>query len=229
MPYIKFNDDPLAKRVSAAFANLCASLPAKKMLRVIDKCFIVFNQSKKEASFCELENMIYPVDTQLSINFEICAGETLSLFDNALEDILITYVEPSTDFPENHPLGKDTEFIEATGTGPSGYPGYYILANDRNYARGILLYVKYPALDKNGLDILPADHECEITVTNRDLTSHTMPMYEFFAHFANPETRAANSLINKIEMTNNNADFSIIVTGLIIYTKSNTDPSDCAC
>ena len=77
MPYVKYNNDPIARRTSKAFANLCTTVPAKKGLRLIDGCFTIFDGSNKEASFCALQNMLYPVDNSLSINFEVCAGETL--------------------------------------------------------------------------------------------------------------------------------------------------------
>ena len=92
-----------------------------------------------------------------------------------------------------------------------------------------MLYVKYPMTDSDGSDILPADSECQLKITNRNLDEFIMPLSDFFAHFVNPETRGADSLINKIEVVNPNIKFSVKVKGLIIYTKSNSDPSDCAC
>jgi hypothetical protein len=230
MAYIKYNDDPLAKRVSDAFANLCSTLPTKRALRLVDKCFSIFNGSQKETNFCELSNFAYPVDSSLAIDFEVCAGETLSVYDNDTDSV-IPY-QPSgnpSGNPSNYPFGNGLEFIEASGSDPSGTPYYYVIQNDRNYARGCMLYIKYPMKDKNGDDILPADYECQLKITNRNLDEFTMPLHEFFAHFANPETRGADSLINKLEIYNPNADFSIKVTGVVIYAKSNTDPNDCAC
>ena len=222
MPYITYKDDPLAKRVSAAYADLCSKFPHKKFLKLVDRCFSIFNGSKKEATFCELEEFIYPVDGQLSINFEVCANETLSIFDNGLDDIS-SYTASGT--PANYPLGADSEYIDSVGNGTV----FYLTANDRNYARGCILYVTYPSLDKNGDDVLPADNECKLILTNRTLETYTVSLHQFFAHFSNPETRGADSLINKIEIFNPNDNFSIKVTGLIVYVKSNEDPSDCAC
>ena len=226
MSYIKYNDDPLARRVSDAFANLCAGDPTKKALKLFDRCFSIFNGAKKESSFCELENFIYPVDSSLSIDFEVCGAETLVVYDNATDSI------PSfgpSGTPSNYPLGEGLEYIPNDSTDPSNTPTYHVIQNDKNYVRGCILYVKYPVKDKLGDDTLPADHECKIKFTNRLNEEFEVPLHQFFAHFANPETRDANSLINKIEITNPNANFSIKVTGLIIYTKSNNDPSDCAC
>jgi hypothetical protein len=226
MPYIKYNDDPLSRRVSDAFANLCSSIPVKKSLRLIDKCFSIFNGSQKEVSFCELSAFGYPVDSSLAIDFEVCADETLSVYDNNTDGIL-SFTPSGT--PSNYPFGSDGEYVEMNVDDPSSSPYYYVVESDRNYARGCILYVKYPLKDKLGNDLLPADQECQIVITNRSLDTFTMPLHEFFAHFANPETRGADSLINKIEIHNPNANFSIKVKGLVIYSKSNSDPENCAC
>lgn len=226
MSYIKYNDDPLARRVSDAFANLCAGDPTKKVLKLLDRCFSIFNGAKKESSFCELENFIYPVDSSLSIDFEVCAGETLVVYDNSTDTVLP--LDPSNT-PSNYPLGESDEYIPNDSIDPSNTPTYHVIPNDRNYVRGCILYVKYPVKNKLGDDILPADYECKINFTNRLNEEFTIPLHQFFAHFANPETRDANSLINKIEIVNPNSNYSIKVTGMIVYTKSNNDPSDCAC
>jgi hypothetical protein len=226
MSYIKYNDDPLSKRVSDAFANLCSSIPTKKALRFVDKCFGIFNGSQREVNFCDLSKFIYPVDSSLSIDFEVCGEETLSVFNNNTDEI-VSY-SPSGE-PVNYPFGQSSEYVESAGIGPSGDPYYYVTENDRNYARGCLLYVEYPIKDKLGDDIFPADKECQVVVTDRNLVSFTMPLHEFFAHFVNPETRGADSLINRIEVHNPNANFSVKVKGLVIYSKSNSDPNNCAC
>jgi hypothetical protein len=226
MSYIKYNDDPLAKRVSDAFANLCSSVPVKKALRFVDKCFGIFNGSQREVNFCELSKFIYPVDSSLSIDFEVCAEETLSIFDNNTDEIL--QYSPSG-MPVGYPFGNGEEYVENSQPDPSGTPYYYVVESDRNYARGCLLYIEYPVKNKLGDDVLPADQECHVIVTNRAFESFTIPLHEFFAHFANPETRGANSLINKIEIYNPNTNFSIKVKGLVIYSKSNSDPANCAC
>jgi len=226
MSYIKYNDDPLSKRVSDAFANLCSSIPVKKALRLVDKCFGIFNGSQREVNFCEMSKLMYPVDSSLSIDFEVCAEETLSIFDNNT-DAIISYAPSGS--PSGYPFGQAGEYVESGGADPSGTPYYYVIESDRNYARGCLLYVEYPSKNKLGDDILPADHECQIIITNRDLTNFSIPLHEFFAHLVNPETRGADSLINKIEIYNPNSNFSIKIKGLVIYTKSNSDPSNCAC
>jgi len=169
--------------------------------------------------------LLYPVDSQQLIDFEICAGETLLIFDNQLDNIPPTQIGTTT---INYPLGGfDSEYFEALGT--TGFEYYYVLANDRNYARGVVLYPMYPQSDKNGASINPANKSCEIVMTDRALNSITLPLSEVFSHFSNPETQNANKLINKIEIHNPNLNFSIKVKGLVVYVKSNSDPNDCAC
>jgi len=83
-----------------------------------------------------------------------------------------------------------------------------------------------------GEEIIPANMTSKILLgafNNGAASSITLPVSQFFSHFSNPETLNANNLINKIEITNPNPNFSIKVSGLIVYVKSNNDPNDCAC
>lgn len=224
MSYIKFQDDPIAQRFNSSYANLCSSSNTKKIVKLLDKCFTIINGSKTEASFCDFGDLVYPADGHMMIDFEVCAGETLSIYNNQLEDILAS--SPSGT-PLNYPLGADGEYMQAED--PSGTPKYYLLDNERTYARGCILAIYYPAADKNGNDILPANKTVELDLTNRLGVTSSFPLADSFLHFANAETRNANSLINKIEITNPNQTFSIKVRGMVIYVRSNSDPSDCAC
>lgn len=236
MTYIQYNDDPLKKRTSTAFANLCASQTSgKKSLRLVDKCFMVFDQAKTDATYCALQDFAYPVDNQNQINFEVCAGETLQLFDNQLDEV--QPLEQPANTTENYPLGNGTEYIKPIGSsGASSIPTYYLLSSMKNYARGILLSVTYASIDSDGNDTLDEDTNCTLTITcmkddglgNYVEQVNTMPLDSFFAHFSNPLTRSAVKLINKIELTNNTGSCAT-VTGLILYTKSNIGVSDCAC
>lgn len=222
--YIKFQDDPVAKRFNNAYANLCDGDPTKETLKLVNQCFSIFKKSQTIASFCDLSDFIYPVDGHQLIDFEVCAGETLSIFDNQTDLILPT--DPNGLVP-NYPLGKPGEYIPISDN--YGNPAYFILPNDRNYVRGCILYVRYPISDKNGDEVLPSDGSCLIKVTDRQLTEMSMPLQQFYSHFANPSARDANKLINKLDIVNPNPTFSIKVSGLIVYVKSNDDPSDCAC
>lgn len=239
MPYINFQDDPIPQRVNNSFANLCASDSSKKVLKILDKCFIIINKGKTEAKFCDLEKLLYPVDSHLLIDFEVCAEETLSVYDNSLEDILSS--SPSTQ-PIYYPLGTGTEYMIPAGysnpssgpssspsSSPSSLPYYFILPADRNYVRGCILYIDYPVLDKDGFDVLPADQSCTIKLVDQELNESTYPVNTFFSHLGNPATRNATKLINKIEIYNPNPKFSVKVRGMVIYVKGNPDPNNCAC
>lgn len=237
MPYVQYNDDPLKKRISKAFANLCNSATSgKKTLRLLDKCFMVFNQAKTDATFCALQDFIYPVDNQNAINFEICAGETLNIFDNGLDRLDLVPAPVSFENGENYPLGQDTEYIPSSGVyGPSDVPAYYLLLNDKNYVRGLLLYVTYSSLDKGGNEVLIEDNKCVLRIwSGVENTSYDVPLHSFFSHFSNPTTRDAKSIINRIDLINpssvsSNRGYSITATGLVIFIKSNGAIGDCAC
>ena len=154
MPYINFQDDPIPQRVNNSFANLCSSDPSKKVLKILDKCFIIVNKGKTEAKFCDLEKLLYPVDGHLLIDFEVCAEERLSVYDNLLEDILSS--SPSSE-AVYYPLGAGTEYMIPAGysgpssspsSSPSSLPYYFIIPADRNYVRGCILYIDYPVLSR---------------------------------------------------------------------------------
>lgn len=245
MTYVQYSDDPIKKRVSKAFANLCdSSFGNKKSLKLIDKCFTIINQSLTEATFCSLQNFVYPVDTQVQINFEICAGETLSVFDNSLDDILLAPApNPDIVTDPNYPFGPGTEYIPPSGEyGPSSVPAYYLLNNDKNYARGVLLYLTYPDIDKNGNDVLLANQGCTLRIYTIDQeTNHLIdpdsnpypyyeiPMMSFYAHFSNFETLSARNLINRLEIHNPSLSSCLTVYGMVIYTKSNSSAASCSC
>lgn len=240
MAYIQYNDDPLKKRVSDAFANLCATTTSgKKSLRAFDKTLSVFNGSKIDAAF-SLEDFIFPVDTQNAINFEICPGESLSLFDNQLENI--TPISLNSFYPVNHPLGQANETIEPIGVfGPSSLPAYYLLSDAKSYARGILLHLAYSITSADGSDTLVEDAKANLTIStmiddNGVYTENvkTFPIYSFFANFSNPQTVSASALINSIVLENpsdslDTGGYCITVTGLVLYTKSSIDVSACTC
>jgi hypothetical protein len=46
-----------------------------------------------------------------------------------------------------------------------------------------------------------------------------------FSHFANADADDARQLLNKVTITNPNADYSIRVKGLLISSKTNPDPN----
>lgn len=232
MPYINYQDDPISQRVNASMANLCSSDPTKKVLKILEKCFVIINKGKTEAKFCDLENMLYPVDGHLMIDFEVCANESLSVYDNQLETVLSSTPSGAELY---YPLGGGTEYMVPAGytpgpsSSPSSVPYYYILPADRNYVRGCILYITYPGTDRNGDDIMPENKSCEVKIVDIDLNESVHQISEFFSHLSNPSTRNATKLINKIEIHNPNPNYSIKVRGMVIYVKSNIDPNDCAC
>jgi hypothetical protein len=228
MAYINFQEDPIAKRFNNSFAALCSSDPTKKILRLVDKCFTIFSKSKSETSFCSFENIYYPVDGSQSIDFEVCSQSNLTLFDNNLTSVGTTFVS-LTSQPINYPIDGSTEYFTVEDTDTNSDPGYYILPNDTSYARGILLYIEYPKIDKDGADISPAQMSCDLLLTDYAGAVSTFPISQPFSHFSNPETRNATKLINKIEIYNPNLTFSVKLRGLVIYVKSNSNPIDCAC
>lgn len=224
MSYLKVQGDPTPRRYNQSFANLCSNEPSKNYLKILDRCFIIANREKTDAKFCDLEKFEYPVDGNILIDFEVHPGETLQIYDNSLESILPS--NPAGQ-PINYPLGNGAEYFENSGTPDE--PAYYIIPNDRAYGRGCVLYIEYPMVDMNGEDILPEAMSCNISMYDRELVKSTQPMSQVFSHFANPVTRNANKLINRIEITNPNLTFPIMVRGLVIYVKSNNEPFDCGC
>jgi len=236
MPYINYQDDPIARRVNNSFANLCAGDPTKKVLKILDKCFVIVNQGKTEAKFCSLENMRYPVDSHLLVDFEVGCNDTLAIFDNGLGAVPSS--SPSGE-EVYYPLGSGTEYMVPAGyttpsgpsgpSGPSAVPYYYILDENASYSRGCLLYIEYPMRMNDGGDLIPADKTCQIQIFDREDNLTTYPISEFFSYFANPITRNADQLINKIQIHNPSSRFCIKVKGMIIYVKNNIDPNNCNC
>lgn len=202
MAYIKFASDPNEQRVNKSFANLCSDQSTKNQLQLFNQCFNIYSGDQTIASFCDLSKFDYPVDGFLNIDMEVCHGDTLVLFDNGLSDI------PGL---------------------PSGGVSPDIMSLDKNYVRGYLIYVYYPKLDGTGADVEPADKTCQLTFVNRALQQTSIPLFNFSAHFCNPNSRNPDDLINKLEIINQNANFSIKVKALLIYVKSSLDPKDCAC
>ena len=279
--YIAFQDDPNEIRYSAAYGNICNSDPKKQTLQLNNQCFTIFKNASTISQFCKLKDLLYPVDSFQSIDFEVCAGETLALFNNQLDLILptkpfsqttttTTTIGPSsstqdpsssttdpssstqdpsssTQDPSSSTtdpsssaqttttttttLGPVPNYIANTGESIPASPdrNYYLLKNDKNYVRGIILWIDYPSVDKNGDDVPLGNMSSQITQVNRLLVDSTFEVGQFYSHLANPVTLDANKLINILEITNPNENFSIKVSGLIIYVKSNNDPGDCSC
>lgn len=193
--YIKFADDPVRKRVSSAFGNICDSDPKKNTLKLVDSCFSIFNKAQQVAAFCELSKLNYPVDGFSLIDATLCASDTYTVFDNNLDAIV--------------PVD-----------------GQYPLNTSKTYARGLMLWVEYPKLASDGSEVMPADMSAVISIQDHLLNSPSgFYFHEFFSHFANPDATIAPHLLNKVFVSNISADFSIKLKGLIIYTKTDSDPN----
>jgi len=100
--------------------------------------------------------------------------------------------------------------------------GEYPLDPDKTYARGILLVIHYPSSNT----IEATSYTSTLTMYDRPATgTFDLPVGEAYTYFANPDAVMADKILNKLEITNPNANFSIKVKGLILYTKSNPDPN----
>jgi hypothetical protein len=100
--------------------------------------------------------------------------------------------------------------------------GAYPLDIDESYVRGILLVVIYPANNT----IEATSYSANLTMYDRAATgSFVLPIGDTFSHFANADADDARQLLNKLTITNPNADYSIRVKGLIISSKTNPDPN----
>jgi hypothetical protein len=100
--------------------------------------------------------------------------------------------------------------------------GAYPLDADETYVRGILLAIIYPA--SNAIEA--TTYSSNLTIFDRPATgSFVLPVGEMFSHFANADADDARQLLNKVTITNPNADYSIRVKGLLISSKTNPDPN----
>ena len=104
----------------------------------------------------------------------------------------------------------------------SAVNGAYPLDADETYVRGILLAIIYPA--SNAIEA--TTYSSNLTIFDRPATgSFVLPVGEMFSHFANADADDARQLLNKVTITNPNADYSIRVKGLLISSKTNPDPN----
>lgn len=101
--YIKYNDDPVKRRVNSAFGSLCDGDPIKNTLKLIDGCFSIFDREKLLASFCDLKNLTFPVDGFSLLDLTVCANSTETLFNNNLQTI--------TQVNGAYPLDEDKSYV----------------------------------------------------------------------------------------------------------------------
>jgi hypothetical protein len=92
------------------------------------------------------------------------------------------------------------------------------LESGKAYARGILLKVTYPAKDNNSEEILIQDKNVTLTIETFDGLNYTdYPLYTFFSMFTNPKSNEPSHLINKIELSNPNPNYSVRVSALVLF------------
>lgn len=91
------------------------------------------------------------------------------------------------------------------------------LQSGKAYARGLLLKITYPTNDSNSEEILISDKSVTLTIETFDGVSTDYPLYNFFAMFTNPKSNDPSKVINKIEVTNQNTDYTIRISALILF------------
>jgi hypothetical protein len=91
------------------------------------------------------------------------------------------------------------------------------LVSGKAYARGLLLKITYPSKDSNSEDILFVNKNVTLTIETYDGISTDYPLYNFFAIFNNPKSNVTSEVINKIEITNPNADYPIRISALVLF------------
>lgn len=197
--YIKFADDPVRKRVSSAFGNICNGDPKKDSLKLIDKCFSIFKKEQQVAAFCELGKLNYPVDGFSIVDVDVCQNSAYTVFNNSLQSITISN-------------------------------GVYPLVPTKAYARGVMLWLEYPLIDETGQEVIPTKMQSTLRLFDRPATGQfELGVSQFFSHFSNPDGEYATDLLNRLDVYNPSTTFSIKLKGLIIFTKSVTDPNDVSC
>jgi len=101
--YIKYNDDPVKRRVNSAFGSLCDGDSIKNTLKLVNGCFSIFDREQLLASFCDLKNMTFPVDGFSLLDLTVCANSTETLFNNNLQTIAQVNGE--------YPLDEDKAYV----------------------------------------------------------------------------------------------------------------------
>lgn len=197
--YVKYADDPVRQRVSAAFANVCKSDPKKNSLKVIDNCLSIFSKEQQVAAFCELGKLNYPVDGFSVINMDVCQQSSYTVFNNSLESIALTNGA--------YPLNAGKSYVR-------GVLLWFEFPTVNETGAEIL-----PADMQTTLRFFdrPATGQFDLKVN------------QFFSHFANPDGDDATDLLNRLDVYNSSSAFSIKLKGLIIYAKTTTNPNDVSC
>lgn len=197
--YIKYQDDPVRKRVNSAFGDLCAGQTKKNTLKLFDQCFSIFKKEEQVAAFCELANFQYPVDGFQLIDLEVCAASAGTVFNNNLQSISLTN--------GTYPLSQTKAYVRGVILAIK-YPTTNSLGAEITTAN---MKAQVRIYDR------PATAYA------------TLGIGDVFVHFSNEETLDANDLLNRLDIYNPNANASIKVKALLINTKSIDDPNNVVC
>lgn len=197
--YIKYADDPVRKRVSSAFGNVCAGDPKKDTLKLFEQCFSIFKKEQQVAAFCELGKLNYPVDGFSIVNVDVCQQSAYTVFNNSLETITAVNEAYPLSATKNYARGVILwlEYPVANETGAEVVPAD-MQATLRLFDR-------------------PATGQFSLGIS------------QFFSHFSNPNGDDATDILNRLDVYNPSSTFSIKLKGLVIFTKTTDNPNDVSC
>lgn len=93
-----------------------------------------------------------------------------------------------------------------------------VLESGKAYARGILVKVTYPTYDNNSEEIALNKKSVTISIERAsDMQSLEYPLHNLFVMFTNPKSNDPNELINKIEIINQNLDYVVKISALVLF------------
>lgn len=104
-----------------------------------------------------------------------------------------------------------------------------MLSTDKQYARAILLSIKYPDLNDLGISILQGDKNALITITDKAGLSNPMYVNTFYSYLANPLTIGPTQIQDTFTVENVSSNYTINIRALVIYVKTTTSPNDHTC
>jgi len=110
--------------------------------------------------------------------------------------------------------GEDITLFESTLLSPAAS-----LIEGKIYPRAIMLLIKYPAEVESGADLALKDKNVTLSITNSNGEETDYPLHTLYMWFGNPISDSADDLINKIKLTNPNADYDITFESIVIWNK----------
>jgi hypothetical protein len=95
------------------------------------------------------------------------------------------------------------------------------LDSGKEYARGVLIRIFYPIKNKNGEDLNYSEKTVKVQLQNAiDFSFSEFPIHDLLTIFTNAKSNNPQDLINKLKIINTNKDFSIRVSGLVLFGKA---------